>query len=149
MSRKPFKPKAVGTLIEHNEGVLRHLITEIARQTFLLHHLKQVLPSPMRPHLVAVRLRDRVLVLYADSSAWMTRIRFQAPQLVKHVPPQFGKPLQTKLRIATSATSQSQRRERLLSPAATRTLLEAASGTPDQDLKAAVERLGSLRHKNG
>lgn len=149
MSRKPFKPKAIGSLIQQDEGILQRLNSEIARQTFLLHHLKRALPSPMKPHLVAVRLRNHELVLYADSSAWMTRIRFQAPQLLKHVPTQFGKPLRTKLRIAPPATSELQRQARHLSPAAIQTLLEAASGTPDRDLKAALKRLGSLRHKDG
>jgi hypothetical protein len=149
MSKKNLKPKAVRTLLQHDSGVLRRINGEIARQTFLLHHLKAVLPSPMRPHLVAARVRDQELVLFADSSAWLTRIRFHAPQLTDHVPPQFGKPVRTKLRVFASTTAELRRGGHRLSPAAARTLVEAASGTSDDDLKAALKRLGSLHHITG
>ena len=144
MTRNLLKP--ISTLMKQNEGALRRLSTEMTRQSFQLHHLKAFLPSQIQPHFVAAHLSDRELVLYADSPAWMMRLRFHAPQLVKHVPPNFPHPLRTKLRVVASISATPQpRRQRQVSPAATRTLLESASGTSDEALRAALKRLGSLR----
>ena len=137
MTRNLLKP--ISTLMKQNEGALRRLSTEMTRQSFLLHHLKAFLPSQIQPHFVAAHLSDRELVLYADSPAWMMRLRF-------HAPPNFPHPLRTKLRVVASISATPQpRRQRQVSPAATRTLLESASGTSDEALRAALKRLGSLR----
>ncbi len=47
----------------------------------LLERVRTCLPTDLAPHLSAARARDNILVLYAESSAWASRIRYATPRV--------------------------------------------------------------------
>ena len=71
----PRSPRAL-TEIMSNPGNLAALVDRVREQARLLARVRQELDSLISTHLVAAAIFDRKLILYADSSAWASRLRF-------------------------------------------------------------------------
>jgi hypothetical protein len=67
--------------IFNGDGHLQQLLEHADSLVCLTRQVREMLPSGLSAHLSAAVGRDRVLVLYTDSPAWATRLRFAAPGL--------------------------------------------------------------------
>jgi hypothetical protein len=63
------------------DGHLQQLLEQADSLVCLTRQVRGMLPSGLSAHLSAAIGRERVLVLYTDSPAWATRLRFAAPGL--------------------------------------------------------------------
>jgi hypothetical protein len=70
-------------LLENN--TLASLITQSREQEALLKQVRTLLPDPLNQHCRAAVLHDQFLILYADSSAWASRLRYFCRNLSRHL----------------------------------------------------------------
>ena len=137
-------PKPVGSWLSSSEP-LRRLRLDLARQARILQQLTPSLPAEISPHLAAARVKDRELVLYADASAWATRLRFLAPQLLRTVQTTEPRVRSVDVRVALpEPTDACARRARPISKQAAAMIADAGAATTDQALSAALLRLARL-----
>ncbi len=115
----------------------------------LLQYIQGVLPTPLNGHCVGLSVKPNQLILYADSSAWASRLRYFTGELAsklnnKHL--YFNK-IYVKVAIDNRQTStkSSRRKTKLMSQQNSEQLQKIAQHTSDQDLRAALIRLSSHR----
>ena len=64
---------------------LKQLTEHIRHLTQLENLLLPLLSKDIRPYIRLANLRDRCLVIEADSSVWATRVRHQIPEILEVV----------------------------------------------------------------
>jgi hypothetical protein len=122
------------------------LLGEVAASRALLLRLRRELPPPLSEHCLHAGLADRVLTLVADSSAWGSRLRFFAPELVKSLQEDYGPIESTRIRIqppVRPGSSDPRASPASMSPGTVQLLRDAADGLGDTDLGRALRRLAA------
>jgi hypothetical protein len=66
-------------------NTLASLIAHSKEQEALLKQVRSLLPDPLNQHCSAAILRDKILILYVDSSAWASRLRYFCRNLSRHL----------------------------------------------------------------
>jgi hypothetical protein len=113
----------------------------------LLQQIQTMLPSPLNEHCIGVVAKPDLLVLYADSSGWASRLRYFSRDLSEKLRKKrlnFNK-IQIKIAIDNrhQARKPKQRRTKLLSAKDSDHLMKVANHTSDPGLRAALMRLSS------
>ena len=72
----PLKPLFSGL----DSGIAR-LAQQAAAAASLADTVRQMLPEPLRPHVVSAVRRNDDLVVIVDSAAWSARVRYAGPKL--------------------------------------------------------------------
>lgn len=136
------KPKSVRHLLK-DKPTLKRLELEISAQKALLGEVRRLLPGDLAPHCVAARAHQRQLVIYADSPAWATRLRFIAPQLPSLLRSHHPTLQEARVRLLISRGAPASRpRKARHSDAAAYIIQQSALNTREPDLREALLRLG-------
>lgn len=127
-------------------GRLGRLRERAERLSALNRRLYEILPPPLHEHVRLVAADAERVVLRAGSAAWLTRLRFQLPQVRRLLREVLGLPARrveigVMHRLYTPAHNA--RRATALSPASRRALEHAATVSGDPALAAALRRLAS------
>jgi len=77
----PFKPRRVQQLLAQNDA-LKTIYLQTQQQKKLLAEVRKTLPSQMARHCSAAILNGTVLTLLTDSPVWVSKMRFQSPNLL-------------------------------------------------------------------
>ena len=119
---------------------------------------REAVPEPMQPHVIACAVRDRTLVVFTDTAAWGSQLRFIQPMILDAIHHHTGHLLDTvRLKVqqpsaerpATAAASTSPTREsRDISQRSRAVIESAAEGISDPDLAAALQRLARGRDQD-
>lgn len=109
----------------------------------LLQRVRSLLPPPLDHHCLAAVLKDERLLLYTDTSAWASRMRFHSRELTrdliaKHVP---IKKISIRVMIQPADRPRKARGMRRLSSENAALIRETADDLSDPGLKAALQRL--------
>ncbi len=113
--------------------------------------LGRSLDAESKRHCRVGNLRDGLLILYADSTAWATRLRYQAPALLAQLQQQKGlEGLQKiELRVLPEQTQESTNQKASLSNEAASCITACANGIEDEKLSNALRRLANHHQKGG
>ena len=137
----PNAPKSLASIIS-NSGSTAALVAQTRRQATLLELVQRELETTLQAHLQVALLRDRLLILYTDSSAWASRLRFVSRTLRGRLSErgyQIDKiTVRVSLKPAERAPGQ---HRRSLSRENGRLLDRTADGIDDPDLCRALKRL--------
>ena len=137
----PSAPKSLASII-NNSGSTAALVAQTRRQATLLELVQRELEATLQAHLQVALLRDRLLILYTDSSAWASRLRFVSRTLRGRLSErgyQIDKiTVRVSLKPAERAPGQ---HRRSLSRENGRLLDRTADGIDDPDLRRALKRL--------
>lgn len=109
----------------------------------LLRLVRSLLPAPLDHHCLATVLKDERLLLYTDTSAWASRMRFHSRELTREL---VAKRIQIKkisvrVMIQPSDRRRKARGMRRLSSENATLIRQTADDLSDPDLKAALQRL--------
>ena len=112
----------------------------------IIREIATILPVKFISHCQVANLRCTVLVLKADSSAWATRLRYQAPAILEHLQ-SHGWPalVEVKLRVGSPNSVASPVRRAVMSQSTILLIHSLARTYPDAGLRAAWGRL--VRHR--
>ena len=142
------KPKALTELLHLTdfpaEGILQ-------RGQFL-HRLGRLLATLLNDnfnlHCKVGNVRDGILIIYCDSTAWAVRLRYQAPSLLKELQRRNGLSAlqQIEVRILPAQQNEKTYQRATLSSDAHHCLQACADSVNDDGLRAALLRLAT-HHK--
>jgi hypothetical protein len=77
---------------------LERLARQAAAAASLGDKVRQLLPEPLRPHVVSANRRGDDLVVIVDSAAWSARVRYAGTQLREQLAA-AGEPVAGKVRV--------------------------------------------------
>ncbi len=142
---KFISPKSVGRILRLSSATLAPLLTRVQLLARLTRTLHSHLPTSLAQHCQVANLKDGVLVIGVDSPAWAARLRYQLPQLLRHIQADDIVPDLTELRMRIQPAAEIKvGRSRLPVAMSTDTgvlLSQVAEGITDPDLRAALKRL--------
>jgi hypothetical protein len=81
------KPRQLKDLLAGND--LSQLVDRAREAGELASQVRGLLPDELSAHVTGAVLHEETVVILADSAAWASRIRFQAPGLVAQLAPRF------------------------------------------------------------
>ena len=119
-----------------------------------LHRLNRLVSSllgdDLRLHCQVGNVRDGVLILYVDSTAWASRLRYQAPVLLKQLQQRKGLEAlsQVEVKVLPPREDSKVTKRAELSKEASACLQGCADAIEDEELSNALRRLAS-HHKEG
>jgi len=151
--------KNIVQLLEGNPGILKRNPDVLKRSpdTFqaVLNHtqrlealnrtLRGCIPAPLNQHCQVANLRDNILILHADSSAWALKLRYSSRVLLQQLR-QRGVPglnaIEVKVRPHNAAIRRPEKIRHAHMSGKTAQLLDSiASDISDDRLKVALQRL--------
>ncbi len=142
----PVKPRPIGQILRSSREIER-LLQETRQQAEITEQVRRRLPESLRPHLVAARLHRGELLLYADSPAWSSRLRYLSRDLKRQLLRRGRGISGLRVRVSLGDHAKTIRRERIrrLSLANARLLEQTAKHIDSPPLAAALRRLA--RHR--
>jgi hypothetical protein len=132
----------------NTQGTLTQLRQALAQQQKLLQTVRDCLPSPLNDQLQAAVLNGRTLSLMVHSPVWASRLRYQAPQLLRQLRQQGLTIEQIRPRItpAVGITRKTKHRQvEAMSPGSAKALSQVAETLEAGPLQDALRRLS--RHQ--
>ena len=142
MPSKPRSPRAVGALLS-SHPFLKSLNAESKRLSELLEIVRSHLPEPLAGHCLAVSGSKNSLILYTESSAWASRLRFISRQLQTNLHSAGLSVEKISIRVSIKRTQRTPKHEKIrqLTPKNAELLQQLANDMPDDQLKASLQRL--------
>ncbi len=110
--------------------------------------LQSLLDDNLKLHCQVGNIRDGVLILYSDSTAWASRLRYQCPALLKQLQQRRGlaELRQIEVKVQPKQHKETQHKPATLSEQASSCLSVCADTVADEKLSRALLRLAS-HHK--
>jgi len=140
MSSKP-----ISRILTARDGKLQSLLERALYFEALSHVLREVLDPALAKHITLANLRGDTAIVAADTPAWLTKIRYQAPVILQQLKRQPGLGAINKVQFKVQPPDQSQAlqpvRRATLSPSSAQVLESAAEGIADSGLADALRRL--------
>jgi hypothetical protein len=139
----PNRPRPVTELLSSSSN-LRLLLAQSQEQRSLLKQIHALLPPPLDRHCRAVLAKQQRLILYTDSPAWASRLRFFSRNLLDQLSKTgLGyKRVVVRVTLPREPTHRKPRRSQRLSPGNAELLAQVAETIDDPLLGAALRRLG-------
>jgi hypothetical protein len=142
--------KSVSRILAAKSDKLQSLLDRAAILDGINQRLLRLLPPPLNQHVCLANIREDSAVIMADSSAWLTRARYQGPEILKLLRQEPGleriKKLHFKIRPLTQHAEYPTSRPQLSENAA-ELLISTAKVIDDPELKAALHKLSRRHHK--
>lgn len=143
------KPRPITELLQRAGSATERVL----QRGQFLHRLNRLVGSLLdhdsKLHCQAGNIRDGVLILYADSTAWASRLRYQTPALLTQL--QHHKALATLQRIEVKVVPHQEKtviyQKAKLSSEAASCLHACADSVADSNLRQALQRLAAHHKK--
>lgn len=137
--------KNITQLLAGNPGGLQAVISHTQRLEALNRTLRGCIPAPLSQHCQVANLRDNILVLHADSSAWALKLRYSSRALLQQLR-QRGVPglsaVEVKVRPHNAVINRPEKIRHAHMSGKTAQLLDSiADDISDSRLKAALQHL--------
>jgi hypothetical protein len=142
MSHKPY---SVARILNTTRGNLEPLLERAYFLQTLTLTLRETLDPALASHVTFANLRDNTAVMTADTPAWLTQLRYQAPTILQQLRQQPGlenlRRIQFRVQPAEHPADTPVIRYARRSQTGAQVLESAAKGTTDPKLAAALQRL--------
>jgi predicted nucleic acid-binding Zn ribbon protein len=96
--------KSVNELLAHGAG-LRRIVDSIPAQLSWAEWLRATLPAPLAGHIVSAVPKSSELVVFADSAAWATRLRYALAALLPAISARDAAILRMTVRVQMKSAS--------------------------------------------
>lgn len=138
-------PTKLDAIVTQN-SILRQLVRQAAAHKDLDRFVKSLIDQPLSSHLSLESIRDGVVTLVADSSAWAAKLRYQVPELHRLFGEKSALSNIHTIRVkvanpSASAPVRSPSKIRPLSPRTVAALEQSARQAGDPKLREALMRL--------
>ncbi len=144
--RKRSPGRSLASILAATDNGLQALFAHVHRLQTLNRMLRGALGEPLGPHISLCNIRTDTAIVTADSPAWLTQLRYQAPTVLHILKSQPGLESLRKVRFKVQPASEpagptSPPRRAALSPSGAEMLGSAAEGIQDPELAEALRRL--------
>jgi hypothetical protein len=122
---------------------LHNLLTRNRGNKQLLDRIRDLLPEQIREHCTAATIENRRVILYAESSAWASRLRFLSRDLARQLNQNNIAADRINVRVFLNQPPKRNKRHiaRQLSPDNAALIDQTAETISDSSLRAALKRL--------
>ncbi|MDZ4263878.1 MAG: DciA family protein [Pseudomonadota bacterium] len=134
-------PKSVKQILSSKTVGMQGLLQHTQQLKQLNAQLTHLLPLPLSLHCTAAGVSQQTLTLLVESSAWATRLRLQAPSIIRGLQSFNIKTLTVKIQPVQKAAAATSRSRPKMSPDTANLLNDLAETTSDPKLKSALLRL--------
>ncbi|NIQ10147.1 MAG: DUF721 domain-containing protein [Gammaproteobacteria bacterium] len=146
------KPRAIFDLLENQfSGELEQTIRRSNSLRRLSDRLQTLLDSELAEHCHLLNVRDGLIIIACDSTAWATRLRYQIPTLLEALRQLRGlddiRDIQVRIQPSSHTTTKAKSRATLSSQSAY-CIRECANSITDSALQQALKRLAEHQNKN-
>lgn len=137
--------KNIVQLLTGSPEALQAVFNHSQRLEVLNRTLRGCIPAPLNQHCQVANLRDNILILHADSSAWALKLRYSSRTLLQQLH-QRGLPglsaIEVKVRPHNAAVKRPEKIRHARMSGKTAQLLDSAAGDiGDARLKLALQHL--------
>ena len=128
-----------------SSGMARDLLSQAQDMQRLLTRVRKHLPSPLESHCRAALIKKRQLILFVDSPAWASRLRYYSRNLKSLLLREGMRVERVAVRVMISDAPHQHKAKaaKKLSTENASLICQTAEGIGDEDLSAALKRLGS------
>ncbi len=140
-------PKSVKQILSSKTVGMQELLQHTQQLRQLNAQLAHLLPLPLSLHCTAAGVSQQTLTLLVESPAWATRLRLQAPSIIRGLQGFNIKALTVKIQPAQKAAAATSQARPKMSPDTSNLLHELAETTSDPKLKLALLRLAQNTSK--
>lgn len=141
-----LRPVPLQRYLESN-AALAELRRQVHQADHWLSRVHAALPADLSSHLPAVRPREGILVLYADSPVWASRLRYTIPRIRNQLP-EFR---EIRIRVLPNTmppdVSKNRRRPKAMKRETADMIRGIACAVPDKQLSLALKRLADQGRK--
>ena len=145
MSTKP-----VANILSRHGSALTPLLERAQYLQQLTQALRDSLDAQLAEHITIANLREETAVITTDTPAWLTQLRYQAPNILRLLKAFPGlenlQKVQLKIQPASNTPPTGPSRRASLSTASAQFLQSAALSTEDDELAEALYRLSQHEH---
>lgn len=146
MSDRKRSTKSLSSILANAHGGLQPLFARSRQLQSVNDLLRGALGEPLGPHVALCNIRADMAVVSADSPAWLTQLRFQAPVILHILQSHPGLEGLRKVQFKVQPPSEpampaTPPRRATLSASGAGTLSSAAEGIRDPELSEALRRL--------
>lgn len=137
------RPHSITDFFRANQAC-RGLLATAREQAVLLQRIQGMIPHPLNSHCIAAVQKETQLIIYVDSAAWASRLRFTTRQLsgqLKSANLKIDRVI-VRVMVRTKPVQKPRPPIRLLSAENANLINQTADGLDDPDLSAALKRLG-------
>lgn len=134
-------PKSVKQILSSKTVGMQGLLQHTQQLKQLNAQLAHLLPLPLSLHCTAAGVSQQTLTLLAESSAWATRLRLQAPSIIRGLQSFNIRTLTVKIQPVQKAATATSRSRPKMSTDTANLLNDLAETTSDPKLKSALLRL--------
>jgi hypothetical protein len=140
-------PKKLHKYLSGSSDELERLITRAVAISHLNTSLHSILDNTLKNHCNVANFTEGKLILLTDSPAWISRLRYQIPSLLKQLQQlsEFKGLIQIKLRIQPKYVERKKRQlhREPISKIAASCLTTLADSVQDKELQIALRQLAS------
>ncbi len=152
----PPKPLAISKILSRPGKIHSSIVGRLQEQNRLLIDVKKAVPPFLREHCVACVAKENNIILYTDSPAWASQLRFHGASIIDELNRQLPSKTvaKVKLRVLIPPASPNTNREyppQTPSPETIHALRSSANSLSNIELKNALSRLAltlELKHLN-
>lgn len=135
------------TVIAYSNATISSLKTEIAQQLSLLKAIRGALPKKLAAQVQHSILKDHELVIYTDSGAWASQLRFYQDAMISAIKSKhLNRTIKLHIKVLNSchpSTNGSKTTFRLPSKFAIDSIFEQTQSIKQNEIKAALLKLSA------
>lgn len=137
--------KSIGKVLSESSPGLAQLLERAAALQQLSEKLQRFLPKALREHVTIANVRGDTVIVVADSPAWLTKLRYQAPVILDYLKQEPSlhriSKLHFKVLPAVEFNTSKPKSRPVLSQHASHGLKQAADGFNDPQLRIAISNI--------
>ncbi|MDP3837984.1 MAG: DUF721 domain-containing protein [Methylococcales bacterium] len=136
------KETACKTPLSYKNQTMAYFQGQIGQQKRLLHAVQKLLPTELAAHVHCCLMRDNKLLVYTDSPAWASQLRFYHATLLANTSPTVAD-VQVKVTQQVGFVAGSERKAQLPCPEKIECIKNYSLNIDDDPLQAALLKLSA------
>lgn len=136
------KETACKTPLSYKNQTMAYFQGQIGQQKRLLHAVQKLLPTELAAHVHCCLIRDNKLLVYTDSPAWASQLRFYHATLLANTSPAVAD-VQVKVTQPVGFVAGAERKAQLPCPEKIECIKNDSLNIDDEPLQAALLKLSA------
>ncbi|MDP3008737.1 MAG: DUF721 domain-containing protein [Methylococcales bacterium] len=136
------KETACKTPLSYKNQTMAYFQGQIGQQKRLLHAVQKLLPTELAAHVHCCLIRDNKLLVYTDSPAWASQLRFYHATLLANISPTVAD-VQVKVTQQVGFVAGAERKAQLPCPEKIECIKNDSLNIDDEPLQAALLKLSA------
>lgn len=145
------QPILVKKIINFSDPIPKTLLKQLEENKNILRRLKPLIPKTMKDSLIGCAKIDGTLLLFTESSAWASQLRFYSPTILQSLNIQSDlaiEKIKIKILPPTLARNRLPSKRRVASSETIKHLKNHAADQVNEELRTAIQRLVNSLEKS-